>query len=112
MYEEEGIMSKEDFKIYLDLFNVMVMIFYFFKFDVMIYLECNYDEVIDCIIECGCEMEINIDFEYWKKLFKCYDDWINSFNVCLVVCININEYDIYKDFEFLNFMINKIVWII
>ncbi len=60
-------MSKEDFKTYSDLFNAMVMTPYFPKPDVMIYLECNYDEVIDRIIERGREMEINTDPEYWKK---------------------------------------------
>ncbi len=46
MHEEEGTMSKEDFKTYSDLFNAMVMTPYFPEPDVMIYLECNYDEVI------------------------------------------------------------------
>ncbi|UIF32179.1 deoxynucleoside kinase [Staphylococcus aureus] len=112
MHEEEGTMSKEDFKTYSDLFNAMVMTPYFPKPDVMIYLECNYDEVIDRIIERGREMEINTDPEYWKKLFKRYDDWINSFNACPVVRININEYDIHKDPESLNPMIDKIARII
>ena len=112
MHEEEGTMSKEDFKTYSDLFNAMVMTPYFPKPDVMIYLECNYDEVIDRIIERGREMEINTDPEYWKKLFKRYDDWINSFNACPVVRININEYDIRKDPESLNPMIGKIARII
>ncbi|WP_412072668.1 deoxynucleoside kinase [Staphylococcus aureus] len=112
MHEEEGTMSKEDFKTYSDLFNAMVMTPYFPKPDVMIYLECNYDEVIDRIIERGREMEINTDPEYWKKLFKRYDDWINSFNACPVVRININEYDIHKDPDSLNPMIDKIARII
>ncbi|MGU3126864.1 deoxynucleoside kinase [Staphylococcus aureus] len=68
MHEEEGTMSKEDFKTYSDLFNAMVMTPYFPKPDVMIYLECNYDEVIDRIIERGREMEINTDPEYSKAI--------------------------------------------
>ncbi len=104
--------KKEDFKTYSDLFNAMVMTPYFPKPDVMIYLDCNYDEVIDRIIERGREMEINTDPGIWKKLFKRYDDWINSFNACPVVRININEYDIHKDPESLNPMINKIARII
>lgn len=54
-------------------------------------------------------MEINIDLEYWRKLFKWYENWINNFNVCFVVWFNINEYDIYEDLDFFDLVIDKIV---
>ncbi|MGU3218395.1 deoxynucleoside kinase [Staphylococcus aureus] len=78
---------------------------YFPKPDVMIYLECNYDEVIDRIIERGREMEINTDPEYWKAL-KRYDDWINSFNaLSSIVSILMNMISIRT--QSLNPMIDK-----
>ena len=46
MHEEQGTMSKEDFKTYSELFEAMVMTPYFPKPDVLIYLDCDYDEVI------------------------------------------------------------------
>ena len=49
MHEEQGTMSPEDFHTYSELFNAMVMTPYFPKPDVLIYLECDYDEVIDRI---------------------------------------------------------------
>ena len=85
MHEEEGTMSKEDFKTYSDLFNAMVMTPYFPKPDVMIYLECNYDEVIDRIIERGREMEINTDPEYWKS-------YLNAMTIGLIALMHVQLY--------------------
>ena len=82
MHEEQGTMNEDDFKTYSELFNAMVMTPYFPKPDVLIYLECDYNEVIERIKARGRDMEINTDPEYWQKLFKRYDDWINNFNAC------------------------------
>ena len=95
-----------------ELFNAMVMTPYFPKPDVLIYLECDYDEVIDRIQQRGRDMEINTDPEYWKKLFKRYENWINNFNACPVVRLNINEYDIHEDLDSLDPVIDKIAQVI
>lgn len=80
MHEEQGTMTPEDFKTYSELFEAMVMTPYFPKPDVLIYLECDYDEVIERIKQRGRQMEIDTDPEYWKKLFRRYEEWISSFN--------------------------------
>ncbi|WP_313957414.1 deoxynucleoside kinase, partial [Staphylococcus epidermidis] len=77
----------------------MVMRGYFGKGDVVIYVECDYDEVIDGIEEGGGEMEMNRDGEYWKKVFKGYENWIKNFNGCGVVGVNIKEYEIEEEVE-------------
>mgnify|MGYP001940221426 FL=1 len=64
MHEEQGTMSADDYHTYYELFNAMVMTPYFPKPDVLIYLECDYDEVIDRIQESARDMEINTDPEY------------------------------------------------
>lgn len=112
MHEEQGTMSPEDFETYSELFNAMVMTPYFPKPDVLIYLECDYDEVIDRINQRGRQMEMETDPEYWQKLFKRYDDWISEFNACPVVRVNINEYDLHEDPDSLNAVIDKIRHII
>ena len=53
MHEEQGTMSADDYYNVLQLFNAMVMTPYFPKPDVLIYLECDYDEVIDRIQQQG-----------------------------------------------------------
>lgn len=112
MHEEQGTMSPEDFETYSELFNAMVMTPYFPKPDVLIYLECDYDEVIDRINQRGRQMEMETDPEYWQKLFKRYDDWISEFNACPVVRVNINEYDLHENPDSLNPVIDKIRHII
>ncbi|MDW4067007.1 deoxynucleoside kinase [Staphylococcus saprophyticus] len=108
MHQEQGTMSPEDFETYSELFNAMVMTPYFPKPDVLIYLECDYDDVINRIQQRGRQMEIETDTAYWQKLYQHYEDWISEFNACPVVRVNINEYDLHEDPETLNPVIDKI----
>ncbi|MBF0810222.1 deoxynucleoside kinase [Staphylococcus xylosus] len=108
MHEEQGTMSLEDFQTYSELFNAMVMTPYFPKPDVLIYLECDYEDVIQRIKQRGRQMEIETDVAYWQKLFQRYEDWISEFNACPVVRVNINEYELHEDPESLNPVIDKI----
>ncbi|MDO5375049.1 MAG: deoxynucleoside kinase [Staphylococcus rostri] len=112
MHQEQGTMTEEDFETYSNLFNAMVMTPYFPKPDVLIYLESDYDSVIDRIKTRGRQMEMDTDPEYWQMLFKRYDDWINQFNACPVVRVNINEYDLYDDPVSIDKVIAKIAHII
>lgn len=112
MHEEQGTMTPEDFKTYSELFEAMVMTPYFPKPDVLIYLECDYDEVIERIKQRGRQMEIDTDPEYWKKLFRRYEEWISSFNACPVVRVNINEYDLHGSLDTLDPVLDKIAHVI
>lgn len=112
MHQEQGTMTEEDFETYSNLFNAMVMTPYFPKPDVLIYLESDYESVIDRINTRGRQMEMDTDPEYWQMLFKSYDDWINQFNACPVVRVNINEYDLYDDPDSIDKVIAKIAHII
>ena len=85
---------------------------YFPKPDVLIYLECDYDEVIERIKQRGRQMEIDTDPEYWKKLFRRYEEWISSFNACPVVRVNINEYDLHESLDTLDPVLDKIAHVI
>ncbi|PTG21483.1 deoxynucleoside kinase [Staphylococcus chromogenes] len=112
MHEEQGTMTPEDFETYSNLFNAMVMTPYFPKPDVLIYLESDYKSVLNRIHSRGREMEMNTDPEYWKKLFARYDAWINRFNACPVVRVNINEYDLYEDPDSIDAVLEKVGHII
>lgn len=112
MHEEQGTMTPEDFHTYSELFNAMVMTPYFPKPDVLIYLECDYNDVIERIKQRGRQMEIDTDPAYWQKLFQRYDNWVSEFNACPVVRVNINEYDLHDDPDSLDGVINKIKTVI
>ena len=47
-----------------------------------------------------------------EKLFKRYEDWINNFNACPVIRVNINDYDIHENPDSLNPIIEKIAHVI
>lgn len=112
MHEEQGTMTEEDYATYRELFEAMVMTPYFPKPDALIYLECDYNDVIQRIQRRGRQMEIETDEAYWKKLFSRYDNWINSFTECPVVRVNINDYDLYEDPDSINHIIDKIAHVI
>ena len=52
-------------------------------------------------------MEMNTD-PVLEKLFKRYENWINNFNACPVVRVNINEYDIHENPDSLDPIIDKL----
>ncbi|CAG7914827.1 Deoxyadenosine/deoxycytidine kinase [Mammaliicoccus sciuri] len=112
MHEEQGTMTEEDYATYRELFEAMVITPYFPKPDALIYLECDYNDVIQRIQRRGRQMEIKTDEAYWKKLFSRYDNWINSFTECPVVRVNINDYDLYEDPDSINHIIDKIAHVI
>lgn len=112
MHEEQGTMTKEDYETYANLFDAMVMTPYFPKPDILVFLECDYEEVIERIKARGRQMEIDTDPEYWKKLFDRYNQWISDFNACPVVRVNINEYDLYEQPDSLDHVIEKIKHVI
>src|SRR5699024_6145978 len=43
------------------------------------------------------KMEIETPVSYWKELFERYDKWINSFNACPILRINISDYNLKND---------------
>ncbi|AVP35775.1 deoxynucleoside kinase [Staphylococcus felis] len=108
MHEVEGTMSEDDFQTYSNLFEAMVMTPYFPKPDVLIYLESDYEDVIQRIQARGRQMEIDTDPAYWRKLFKQYENWINHFNACPVVRVNINDYDLYENPDSIEPILHKV----
>lgn len=98
MHYEKGTMSKVDYETYTSLFEAMVMTPYFPHPDLLIYLEGSLDDILSRIKERGRPMEQQTPIDYWQEMHGRYEEWINSFNGCPVLRININDYDI-KDNE-------------
>lgn len=97
MHYEKGNMSAVDYETYRSLFEAMVMTPYFPHPDLLIYLEGSLDDVIRRIRERGRPMEQQTPIEYWEEMHRRYEDWINTFNACPVLRLNINEYDLFED---------------
>jgi deoxyadenosine/deoxycytidine kinase len=97
MHYEKGTMSPVDYETYKSLFDAMVMTPYFPHPDLLIYLEGSIDDILDRIRLRGRPMEQQTPIEYWKEMHGRYEDWINNFNSCPVLRLNINDYDIVSD---------------
>ncbi|MFD1032910.1 deoxynucleoside kinase [Metaplanococcus flavidus] len=99
MHWEKGTMNNVDYETYTNLFEAMVMTPYFPHPDLLIYLEGSIDDIIGRIQERGRQMEQQTPIEYWIEMHQRYENWINTFNGCPVLRLNINDYDLMKDPE-------------
>ncbi|MFB6469577.1 deoxynucleoside kinase [Cytobacillus sp. Hz8] len=97
MHYEKGTMSKVDYETYTSLFDSMVMTPYFPHPNLLIYLEGSFDDILERIKLRGRPMEKQTPVDYWKEMYERYENWINSFNACPVLRLNINDYDIMED---------------
>ncbi|MGR9048014.1 deoxynucleoside kinase [Halobacillus litoralis] len=97
MHYEKGTMSATDYETYRNLFDAMVMTPYFPHPDLLIYLEGSFDDIVSRIKERGRPMEQETPIEYWEEMFTRYDNWIDNFNSCPVLRLNIADYDVLND---------------
>ncbi|OWR30820.1 deoxynucleoside kinase [Saccharibacillus sp. O23] len=94
MHADQGTMSAVDYETYSSLFDAMVMTPYFPHPDVLIYLEGSLPSILGRIKERGREMEIQTEVTYWEKMHGRYADWIERFDACPILRLNIDEYDV------------------
>lgn len=97
MHQEKGTMSPVDYETYTNLFEAMVMTPYFPHPDLLIYLEGSMDDILSRIQERGRQMEQQTPISYWEEMYARYEKWINSFNACPVLRLDINDYDLVKN---------------
>ncbi|MFG6146722.1 deoxynucleoside kinase [Halobacillus sp. B23F22_1] len=108
MHYEKGTMSETDYNTYTNLFDAMVMTPYFPHPDLLIYLEGSFEDILSRIQERGREMEQQTPVEYWEEMFKRYENWIDNFNSCPVLRLNIADYDVLNDESSIEPVLEKI----
>ncbi|QDP38783.1 deoxynucleoside kinase [Radiobacillus deserti] len=108
MHYEKGTMNAVDYETYTSLFEAMVMTPYFPHPDLLIYLEGSFDDIIGRIRERGRPMEQQTPLSYWEEMFHRYDNWINSFNACPVLRLNIADYDLVHDETSIDYILEKV----
>ena len=94
MHMEEGTMDSIDYETYTNLFEAMVMTPYFPHPNLLIYLEGPLDGIISRVQERGRPMEQQTPIAYWEEMHSRYEKWIDSFDACPVLRLDINEYDL------------------
>lgn len=108
MHYEKGTMNPTDYKTYTSLFDAMVMTPYFPHPDLLIYLEGSLDDILARIKVRGRPMEQQTPIEYWTEMHRRYENWINQFNACPVLRLNINEYDLIQSKESIEPIVDRI----
>lgn len=108
MHYDKGTMSSTDYETYKNLFDAMVMTPYFPHPDLLIYLEGPIDAVIGRIQERGRAMEQQTPNDYWIEMHERYENWINNFNSCPVLRLDINDYDLLKNPEAIESIVSRI----
>jgi len=108
MHYDKGTMSPTDYETYKNLFDAMVMTPYFPHPDLLIYLEGPIEAVIGRIQERGRAMEQQTPNDYWIEMHERYEDWINNFNSCPVLRLDINDYDLLKNPEAIESIVSRI----
>lgn len=94
MHYDKGTMSPVDYETYTSLFDAMVMTPYFPHPDLLIYIEGSLEDILYRIKERGRTMEQETPITYWEEMHARYEGWINQFNACPVLRLNIKDYDI------------------
>ena len=103
---KSGKMSERDWKTYSNLFSTMSE---FIKApDLIVYLKANTDTLISRIENRKREFEKDISPEYIHSLNIYYDKWINSLNQDKVLVVDTNNFNIFKDKDVLENIINDI----
>ncbi|MBM7694781.1 deoxyadenosine/deoxycytidine kinase [Peribacillus deserti] len=108
MHYEKGTMNKVDYETYTSLFEAMVLTPYFPHPDLLIYIEGSLDDILERIQVRGRPMEQQTPIEYWKEMHARYEDWINHFNACPVLRLNINDYDLVNNEDSIEPIVERI----
>lgn len=97
MHYDNGTMSERDYQTYTELFEAMTLTPFFPRPHLLIYLEGDYEEIVERINQRGRQMEIETPDAYWLELYKRYETWIDNFTEAPVLRLNIIDYDLLTD---------------
>ncbi|KGR78110.1 deoxynucleoside kinase [Ureibacillus sinduriensis] len=112
MHYDKGTMNPIDYETYTNLFDAMVMTPYFPHPNLLVYLEGPIDNIIGRIQERGREMEQQTPNDYWIEMHERYDNWINNFNSCPVLRLDINDYDLMKNPQQIESIVERIAYML
>lgn len=107
MHYENGTMNPTDYETYKNLFEAMVMTPYFPHPDLLIYIEGPLDTVVKRIHERGREMEQNTPISYWEEMHERYRTWIDRFDACPVLRLDMSDYDLFGDVRAVERILDK-----
>ncbi|WDC83712.1 deoxynucleoside kinase [Caloramator sp. mosi_1] len=106
MLMESGEMSKEEFDLYIELFENMLEHCHPPK--LMVYLEISVDEAIRRINLRGREYEKVVERAYWERLNKNYQEYFEQYSISPILKINVDKLDFENNLKDREYIINLI----
>ncbi|WP_027307566.1 MULTISPECIES: deoxynucleoside kinase [Caloramator] len=106
MLMESGEMSREEFDLYIELFENMIEHCHPPK--LMVYLEVSVDEAIRRIYQRGREYEKVVERAYWERLNKHYQDYFEQYSISPILKINVDNLDFENNLKDREYIINLI----
>lgn len=106
MLMESGEMSKEEFELYIELFENMLEHCHPPK--LMVYLEVSVDEAINRINKRGREYEKIVERNYWERLNKNYQEYFGQYSISPILKINVDNLNFESNPKDREYIINLI----
>ena len=106
MLKDSNEMTKEEFELYIELFENMIEHCQAPK--LMVYLEANVDEAMRRINKRGRDYEKIVEREYWERLNKYYGEYFDQYAISPVLRINVDSLDFENNSEDREYVLNLI----
>jgi deoxyadenosine/deoxycytidine kinase len=94
---EQGIMSADEWQLYLRLYNELLQSPAARPPRLLIYLDAPVDVMLQRIATRGRPKERDTSAEYWIALHERYERWIAGFRHCPVMHLDVRKYDLIAD---------------
>lgn len=91
---EKGTFEKDEFALYNRIYGELLRLPESKAPDVLIFLDGSLGEIISRIRSRNRESEQGVDMEYWRVLHKRYREWIDNFDKCPVLRLDITTFDL------------------
>lgn len=106
MLKDKGEMSKEEFDLYMELFENMIEHCKAPK--LLVYLEIGVDEAMKRINKRGREYEKVVERAYWEELNNNYREYFDEYNISPIIKINVDNMDFENNLEHREMLLNEI----
>ena len=107
MLRDQGIMTDEEYAVYVELFNNMME--HVQPPDLMLYLRINPENAIKRIKKRGRDYEVNQDVDYWHELNRNYEVFFNEYSWSKLTIIDVDELDFVNKLNDRSYVLNKIM---
>lgn len=103
----QGLMDERDYQSYRELYQVVTTLLP--PPDLILYLRASVSTLQNRILLRGRSYERDIKVTYLEQLNELYDEWIESFTLCPVLCVPSDDLDFVLNPEHLDLVISKVL---